>query len=70
MLGWLIEEAVGLAWFIQIIWGRSVFMCVCILSICVVFVRILNLLLTMILDDVEKLISPLTIALGTIDILL
>lgn len=70
MLGWLIEEAVGLGWFIQIIWGRGVFMYVCILSVCVVFVRILNLLLTMILDDVEKLISPLTIALGTINILL
>ena len=70
MLGWLIEEARGLGWFIQIIWGRGVFKCVCVLSICVVFVRILNLLLTTILDDIEKLISPLTIAPGTINILL
>ena len=34
MLGWLIEEVVGLGWFIQIIWGRGVFKCVCIIGLC------------------------------------
>lgn len=70
MLGWLIEEVADLGWFIQIIWGRGVLKCVCVSLVSVVFVIILNLLLTVVLDDIEKLISPSTITPSTINILL